>query len=400
MKRHCPEKLCPEKLLLFDIDGVLLSNLGYRGAFSQSLEKYMGNAGITNWHPGPDELAAFFESTGVTSEWDMIPIILAGAYEILMQKCYPPDSIQTREDFEAYYRGYAPWQDIDLAPLLNMLTPELGKEKLAATHLFNLYKQTESPEMDAFPLFHKRAPFESLLKDTRDILGCHITHQFQNRIIGSQLFEEVYSQKALFPTGSALQELDQVNLSDGNYNRLLEKVQSAEVGACLMTARPTYPPKEFPMAKGGFSPEGEIAVKLLKMEWLPLIGYGRLTVIARKNGIIPEKILKPSPFHALASIYASATGNEYDSLIFAWDILFGQGYSEGLPGKVEVHVFEDSVAGLRSCISAADVLRQHGVDVDLHLWGISRHARKMEALREGGARVKPDINTTLSYVFG
>ena len=61
----------------------------------------MGNSGITNWHPGPDELAAFFESTGVTSEWDMIPIILAGAYEILMQKCYPPDSIQTREDFEA-----------------------------------------------------------------------------------------------------------------------------------------------------------------------------------------------------------------------------------------------------------------------------------------------------------
>lgn len=390
----------PEKLLLFDIDGVLLRNLGYRGAFSQSLEKYMGNAGIMNWHPGPEELAAYFESTGVTSEWDMIPIALAAAYEILMQRCYPPDSIQTREDFEAFFSGYEPWQDIDLAPLLKMLTPEFGKEKLAATHLYNLYKHTESPEIDAFPLFHKRAAFESLLKDTRDILGCHITRQFQNRIIGSHLFEEVYSQKALFPTGSALQELDQVNLSDGNYNRLLEKVHSAEVGACLMTARPTYPPKELPMAKIGFSPEGEIAVKLLKMEWLPLIGYGRLTVIARQNGIIPEKILKPSPFQALASILAAAFGKEYDSLTLAWEMLYETGNFNGLPNALEIHVFEDSYAGLRSCISAADILRQKGLEIDLHLWGISTHPGKMDALREAGARIEPDVNAALDRVLG
>lgn len=390
----------PEKLLIFDIDGVLLNNLGYRGAFAQSLEYYLGKAGVTEFQPGPHELGAFFESTGVTSEWDMIPIILAISYEILMQRNLPPISVQTREQLETYYREQGVNHSVDLTTLLENLTPEFGKEKLAATHIYNLFKDSCSPERNVFTLLHNRAAFESLLRDTRDHLGCQITRQFQNRVIGSLRFKEVYNQEAPFPCESTLKELDQVNISKVIHGQLFDKVSSGEFGACLMTARPTYPPKELDLDKAGYSPEGETAVQLLNMEWLPLIGYGRLTTIASQKGMVPDKILKPSPFQALASIHAAATGNEYESLVFAWDILFGQGDSDGLPGKVEVHVFEDSVVGLRSCISAADILRQHGVDVDLHLWGISRHARKMEALREGGANVEPDINTALGNVIG
>ena len=135
MKRHYPEKL-----LIFDIDGVMLNNLGYRGAFAQSLDHYLGKAGITEWHPRPHELGAFFESTGVTSEWDMIPIVLAVAYEILIQRNFPPAFVQTREQLETYFHEQGGNNSIDLTPWLEDLTPELGKEKLAATHIHNLYK--------------------------------------------------------------------------------------------------------------------------------------------------------------------------------------------------------------------------------------------------------------------
>lgn len=390
----------PEKLLLFDIDGVLLNNLGYRGAFAQSLEYYLGKAGVAEWHPGPYELGAFFESTGVTSEWDMIPIVLAVTYEKLMQRRCPPDSVQTREQLETYFRELGINHSIDLAPLLDYLTPELGKEKLAATHLFNLCKDEVSPVKNYFPHLYKRQAFESLLRDTRDHLGCQITRQFQNRVIGSKRFEEVYNMEAPFACESTLQELDQVNLSEPMHDQLLTKVSAGEIGACLMTARPSYPPKELVLDRAGYSPEGETAVKLLKMEWLPLIGYGRLRTIASQKGLVPDKILKPSPFQALASIHAAATGNEYESLVFAWDILFGQGSPDGLIGQVEVHVFEDSVVGLQSCMTAADILRQYEIEVNLHLWGISKHARKMEALREKGARIAPDINHALEQVLG
>ena len=219
-------------------------------------------------------------------------------------------------------------------------------------------------------------------------------------MIGSKQFKEVYNQEVPFPCESTIKELDQINISEVMHGQLFDKVSFGEIDACLMTAKSTYPPKELDLGRADYSPEGETAVQLLNMERLPLIGYGRLRTIASQKEMVPDEILKPSPFQARASIHAAATGNEYKSLVFAWDILFGQGNPAGLPGKVEVHVFEDSVVGLRSCISAADVLREHGVDVDLYLWGISRHPRKMEALYEGGARIEPDINTALEKVFG
>ena len=387
------------KLLIFDIDGVLLNNLGYRGAFGDSLRHYLSRAGVKNWYPETNDLGLFFESTGVTSEWDMVPIVLAAAYEVLMQSHVPPDSVQTMQQFEDYYNKLENMRFVNLEPVLEKMVPVLGKEKLAATHLFTICKDGHSSSSEILPLLRSRKIFETLLKDTRDPFGCEITRQLQNRLIGSELFQEVYKQDAIFPCESTLKTMDKANISGEILARLDEKTSNNGYGACLMTARPTYPPKEISIDKAGYSPEGEIAVQLLKMEKYPLMGYGRLTYISKDKGIIPEKILKPSPFQALASIFAAASGEEYPSLLYAWDLLFGKGSPEKLPGQIEIHVFEDSPHGIRSCVAAGEILVKQGLKIDLHLWGIATHPQKTAALQESGALVLPDINTALGKVL-
>ena len=389
----------PDKLLIFDVDGVLLNNLGYRGAFGDSLRHYMSRAGVNNWYPETNDLGAFFESTGVSSEWDMVPIMLAAAYEVLMQSHVPPDTVQTLQQFEDYFNKLEKKHYVNLEPVLEKMAPVLGKEKLAATHLFTICRDKRSSNCETLPLLSRRKIFETLLKDTRDPFGCEITRQIQNRVIGSELFQEVYKQDAPFPCESTLKTMDKAYISGEMLARLDEKTSNNGYGACLMTARPTYPPKEIAIDKAGYSPEGEIAVQLLKMEQYPLMGYGRLTYISRNKGIIPEKILKPSPFQALASFYAAASGEELPSLLYAWDLLFGKGRPETLPGQIEIHVFEDSAAGIRSCVAAGEILGQKGLKIDLHLWGIATHPRKIAALQESGALVLDDINTALEMVL-
>jgi hypothetical protein len=73
--------------------------------------------------------------------------------------------------------------------------------------------------------------------------------------------------------------------------------------------------------------------------------------------------------------------------------------STRLPEKLSLHIFEDSPAGLRGGMLAASMIRDLGADVSLHLWGVSDHTEKQEALQAVGAKVFPDVNQAVSFVL-
>ncbi len=386
-------------VFIFDIDGVLLENHGYRAAFHETLQHFLSGAGVAKWKPNAYEAGAFFESVGVTCEWDMTPIMLAVALESLLQQFPTPEKYQTIQELQEHFRRLHHDYELDLLAEIEKLRPYLGKYKLAATHLLDLAANTSEMNFPGFQLLKKRSALKTLFGDTRNVDTNPLTRRIQNRVIGSDRFQEVYRQPADFACMSALEEKDTVNLSEELHNRLHNLWQNGELGISLMTARPTYPPHGLDQDRLGYSPEGEIGAKLLNMEEYPLIGYGRLTYFAQNKGIHPEEIMKPAPFQAIAAIHAAIFMDEVLSMQFAWDVNTNAKISVDFPPKLEVHIFEDSSVGIMACKQAVNMLQKYGMTIKLHLWGISQHAQKSAALQKTGAAVFEDINAALVTVI-
>lgn len=64
-------------IFLFDIDGVLVEPAGYRAAVHATLRHFLAPAGIPACLLPDDEILQDFEASGLTSEWDMVPVRLA-----------------------------------------------------------------------------------------------------------------------------------------------------------------------------------------------------------------------------------------------------------------------------------------------------------------------------------
>lgn len=389
----------PTTVFIFDIDGVLLENRGYRAAFHETLQHFLGGAGIEKWSPDAYEAGAFFESVGVTCEWDMTPIMLAVAFENLLQQYPIPEKCQTVQELQDYFLNMQMDFNLDLMPEIEKLRPYLGKDKLAVTHLLDLSLDVAEENFSGFMMLKKRTALRTLFADTRSIETNPVTRQIQNRVIGSDRFQEVYGQPAEFDCKSYLEEMDTVILSEVLHDKLHRLWKSGSCGISLMTARPTYPPKNLKVDRKGYSPEGEIGVKLLNMEEFPLIGYGRLKYFAQKKGIHPEENMKPAPFQAIAAFHAANFMDEALSMQFAWDVITNAKIFVDYPPRLEVHIFEDSPVGIMACKQAVKMLQQYGITIKLHIWGISQHAQKKAALQKTGAKVFEDINLALSTIL-
>ena len=62
-------------VLLLDIDGVLVKPGGYRAALHATLNYFVNLMGLPHFE-FPEEKLAGFERRGITSEWDMVPLLL------------------------------------------------------------------------------------------------------------------------------------------------------------------------------------------------------------------------------------------------------------------------------------------------------------------------------------
>jgi hypothetical protein len=397
--------ISPPPVFLFDIDGVLVEPLGYRKAVEDSLNYFTRRMGLgTDIFPTAD-LIALMESRQITSEWDMVPLSLGILLENLLtgrQDLRLPADLEAACQVIAQQRLPPPAALDYRAPVLTLGEALTPGEYPSATAL---RLSAGSPNGRLFTRLQWEPLLPSLLANTRELGLSGTTRLFQNICLGSTLFEQTYGLPALVEAPGTLSTYDRAHITPALRDELLAQWADGHVLPAAYTMRPSLPPRLpgeglFSPAEAGFSPEAEIALDLTGLRDLPLVGYGRIRKLAQWSGAPAELYLKPSPVQALAAILAALGVDEARAL--REGLLLSQGLRPpafGDASQLTIHVFEDSLAGIRAVKAAGLALENVGIHCLIHTWGIAVHSEKMAVLEAAGLPVFPDISTALRAAF-
>ena len=332
------------KIVLLDVDGVLVRPGGYRAALRATLHRFW-NA----YYEVDERTLEDLERRGITSEWDMAPLLLASYWTSILER----------------------------QPM-----PDLPADVSSAAAVISLQRRVDAParlSIPEFPLTAGQYPAESafragcfpsipaelrknLLTQTRNAHASATMRVFQHFTLGSQKFTETYRLPAEFETESFLLAYDMPNIDAQTRFQLFR----AGIYPVAFTSRPSRPPREVNESAAGYPPEAEMALALVGLEDVPLVAFGKLEYIAAQHRTDPETWVKPSPFHALAAIAAAFTGKEWSALQAAahWQQTGRlDGLFSDLPPSFELFVVEDTISGIRSTLQAAEILRQAGKDI-------------------------------------
>lgn len=373
-----------KKVVLLDVDGVLVSPGGYRAALHATLNYFAGLMGAPhfNFH---EEKIAELEKRGIFSEWDMVPVLLGAAWNDILAKVgnenLPSDLKSAAIEIGRRMNGYMP-EDL-IIPDFEILP--------------NVYPTESALQHGCFP----HLPDElrrNLLHDSRNVHFSHTTRLFQHFSLGSRVFSEAYNLPAEVETESFLQTRDTSNLTD----EMLAKLLQPDVHLASITARPSAPPKDVTTSHIGYAPEAEAALEFVGLADIPLIGYGRLEYYEKQFGVAAASLLKPSPVQSLAAVAAAFTGAEWSSIQAAaeWQAS-GRLNSifSSLPREFELIVVEDTMGGIRSAQAAGDVLQKNGFDVKVHAFGLTSGSRaKIDAFNKAGVVHFETWETLIAHV--
>lgn len=371
------------KILLLDMDGVLVEPHGYHQALRETIALLARALGYPPVSLTPADISAF-EAAGVASEWDsaaicaallisqawqvdpliQLPVELA-APALLRPELRPPD-------FQAFARALA-------QPELHRLHPLRRTEQLLLGE-----GRSRTPDHEQILL--------SILRTARQIDGS-LTHRiFQELILGSRLFARTYRLPPFLKVDSFLLQYDRPTLPPTARSELTCWLADPDCRAAIFTGRPSRGP-------GGVSgvPEAEQGASLAGLAEVPIAGLGGLLWLSQRRNQPPEDFLKPSPIHALAALRLAAG----DPLEVAFSAAAGLGRDHwpeptwrSLQGA-QVCVFEDTVGGLVSVTTAQAMLAEQGVFIDLSLYGIAAEESKMRALEKLGAKVFANLAEAL-----
>jgi len=339
------------KIILLDIDSVLVQPHGYRAALRATIARF-----IPASVPIPESLILEIEKRGISSEWDMAALLIASYWNLILtqrpQKQLPD---QVSAAAEMICRA-APLNPLPLAlPEFDLTPGEFPSQTALRLGLF-----------PAIPPALKR----NLLAFTRDITRSDPTRALQHFTLGSARFERAYRLPADFGSESYLLKYDQPNLDESDCAVLRRE----DARLAILTARPSAPPREVKEFLAGYAPEAELALELVQLSGVPLMGYGKLQYIAAQRGLDAAALIKPSAFHALAGILSAWTGEELPALQAAADWLQTQKLPAAfgaLPTSFELLVVEDTLGGVRSTRAAAQALNAHGFQVTARPLGLS-----------------------------
>ena len=340
------------RIILLDVDGVLVQPGGYRAALRATVNYFIGPKLDI-----PEEFLTDLEKRGISSEWDMAPLLLAACWnEVLSQQ--PVQNLPS---------------DVFLA------ASEISRQCKVdgAAHFF-------IPE---FPLMEGQYPAESalqagcfafiphelrrnLLSQTRNIRKSHTMRIFQHFTLGSEQFTETYNLSAEFEIDSFLLKYDGSHISD----EIRAKLCQPNHHLAAFTSRPSKPPREIRQPTIGYAPEAELALELVGLSRIPLIAFGKLEYLAAQYGLDPAALVKPSPVQALAALLAAWTGEEWPALQAAnhWhETGLLSAMFDRLPRAFEWIVVEDTMGGINSVRAAGEILKKAGFDVHIHAIGLT-----------------------------
>ena len=285
------------KIILLDVDGVLVYPGGYRAALRATVNHF-----IDPHLEIDEETLTELERRGISSEWDMAPLLLASY-----------------------------WTDI----LSRQTLQNLPSDVLSAADEINRQRKVDGPTrlfVPEFPLVAGQYPAEAafgagyflsipydlrknLLTDTRNVRKSHTMRVFQHYTLGSEKFTETYDLPREFETESFLLTHDRPLIDDEIRTRLLHPNHRL----AAFTSRPCAPPREVHASHFGYAPEAELALELVGLSDIPLIGYGKLDYLAKQRGLDAATLLKPSPVQALAATVAAFSGEEWIAVQAAAD---------------------------------------------------------------------------------
>ncbi len=361
-----------KKVILLDIDGVLVHHGGYRAALHATLNHFASLMGLSHFD-FPEEKLAELEKRGIFSEWDMVPLLLATLWnDILAHRTnlqLPADLYSAAEEIGRNVNGYIPRE---------LVIPEFD-------FIAGQYPAEAALQHGCFPHIPMNLRV-NILSQSRDVNFSQTMRLFQHYSLGSDVFGKTYDLPEEVKTESFLHTHDRSKINDS----IRSKLRQPNIHLAGLTARPSAPPREVDDSHFGYAPEAEIALELVGLADIPLIAFGKLEYLAGKRGLDAGALIKPSPVHALAATAAALTGNEWAGLQSAGD-WHQTGKLNGafadLPREFELFVVEDTMGGIRSTQAAGEILRQNGFDVTTHTLGLtSGSASKMEAFRQAGIR--------------
>lgn len=360
--------LSMNKVILLDIDGVLVRPGGYRAALHATLNYFVTLMDLPHFE-FPEEKLAGFEKRGITSEWDMVPLLLGVLWNDILSRQsvpdLPADVSSAAIEIGKALNGYLP-SDLVIPEF------ELVPGQYPVETAFN------SGQFPSVPLALRM----SLMHRSRDVRASHTMRIFQHYTLGSQAYRQTYDLPAELESESLLHQYDRSILDD----RVRQKLLDSDAHLVAFTARPSAPPREIESPPLGYAPEAEIALELVGLPDIPLISFGRLQYLGERRGYDPEVLVKPSPVQALAGIAAALTGDEWHALQAACD-WYETGQLTGplaeLPPAFEVSVVEDTMSGIRSVRAAGEILQEAGLDVAVCTYGLtSGSAAKAEAFAQ------------------
>jgi hypothetical protein len=375
------------KILLFDMDGVLLEPRGYHRALQKTVALVGRLLGYRAVNLTPEDIVAF-EAAGVASEWDSAAICAALLLENL-------------------------WAEYPLLALPPTLAwPARPRHDVAPPNFRSFTRLLAQPHLQGLPPL-KRAEhlllgkadqaIKNILRNARQIEGS-LTHRiFQELVLGSRVFAETYglspslrqAQDVAPDTESYLLQYDRPTLSEPARAKLIQWLRDANHRAVIFTGRPSRPP-----AGHLSTPEAEIGAHGAGLEALPIVGLGGLSWLSAQRGCDPEAFLKPSAVHTLTALRL-ALGDPLEGALEAAATLVLDGQPDAawkaLCGA-QVYVFEDTVSGLESIRAAQNILGEIGVPIRVNLFGIADSEPKRRALEAAGAIVTPTLSVALDHV--
>ena len=376
------------QVLLLDLDDVLLFSDGYRASLRSAVAYFGRRLGYRDVQLS-DHAIDMFEAYGLTAEWDSGTVCTAVLLEQVWRRfpdydgpslehwLSPPPHDLPIPEFQAFIAGLPALDGRGDTPLV------------AAERELLRRGGPLSPE--------RRAVLRGMFAHTRDIHRSMVHRVIQEFNLGSRRFEELYGLRPGLMTESSRLGRDRPRLRESDRNTLKGWANKIGQRAVIFTNRPSRPPE------GAFdTPEAELGLEASGLAGMPILGGGGLAWLGQQRGLGSEALLKPSEVHALAALRLALGEPLQASLEAAAELALDGELDEGWAplDNAALHVFEDSVRGMRSALRAVEVLKARGVSMRIALYGVSKSVPKRDALAAAGAELFENIQSALARVPG
>lgn len=387
------------KLLLFDVDGVLVHSRAYRIGLQRTVAYFSERLGLEA-HSLTQADIDEFEASAVTVEWESCAIAVA---RLLI------DRMRAEPLGEPLPASF--WE---LAALLERRPVAIPRPDFAA--LARASANTlpgQRPSLAMFDRFVSEIQTDAfgpdLVPALRELLGhCYdieigpAMQVVQAFAVGAAAYRASYGLTPRVEAESLLETADRPFLAVPQSLALLDRWHTGRIGLSLYTARPSLPPREAPDRPLGYTPEAEAALRLVGLEGIPVMAVGRLQYVAAIHGLKTEDLVKPSRVQSLAALGAASTGKEFESIEAALRVEAGGPVGAPLTAVAgaEVHVFEDSASSLHAITRTVALLNEHGLALTLMRHGIApAGSPKIAALGAIADRLWPDVNAAVDWAL-